>query len=976
MFFGSKGYGRRYGGFVVMAILLFLWNPVGPSECQVPADLFGQLKWRPIGPAVFGGRVTDVAGVAGNPDVIFVAHASAGLFKSTNGGITFVSIFDAANTQSIGGFALAPGNPDVIYVGTGEGKVRNSVSFGDGIYRTVDGGITWEHLGLGETERFSRVLVHPRDPKTVFAAAMGHLWGPNRERGVFRSQDGGAGWEKVLYVNQTTGASDICFDGENHDIIYAGMYDHLRKPWHFRSGGPGSGLYRSSDGGSSWVKLTDPALRNGLPGAGLIGRIGVAAAVSDPRVVYALIECEEEGVLWRSGDRGISWEMVNNSSVINPRPFYFTRIFVDPADENRIYALGFDLYASSDGGRTFEDIGPYWKLFGDHHALWIDPHDPSRILNGSDGGFHISNDRAETWDFVNILPFAQAYHVAVDMAEPYHVIGGFQDHEIWRGPNEKRNRIGVRNSDWIRMRDHGDGLSVVVDPRDPNIIYYNCENGDLFRVDLRTGEERYIQPYPVVSPKQGASAHPYRFNWNAPIHLSPNDPDVIYFGGNVLFKTTDGGYSWSIISPDLTTDDSSKMGLSGGPITVDNTGAEIYCTILSVAESPLDNDVIWVGTDDGNLQLTRDGGLTWSNLAANVQGLPDRAWISSIDISPHHPGTVYITVDQHRLDDFTPYAFVTRDFGKSWESITGGLRGYVHVLREDPKAAGLLYAGTELGVFVSFDRGKQWSGLLLGLPPLPVYDLKVHPRDNDLIIATHARGFYILDDITPLQELTGVVGEKAFLFKPMTATRFTPMSDVSSLGGRVYVAKNQPYGALISFCLGDMPGEEHEVRLDIFDAHGTCVRKLKSRAYKGINRVAWDLREDPRMWFKDDDESLRSDPPSYAPRVMPGSYRVVLSALEEKHEQSFSVRIDPRLSVDREGLEEYHQALKKLVRMRFLAGEALDSAPSNTLADLTVKISALLEQIHHCTGRPTAAQKEWIETLERDLDALLNKRLP
>jgi len=958
---------------MLLIILLFSWSYAGYSESTIPAELFHGLKWRAIGPTVFGGRVTDVAGVPGNPHIIYVAHASAGLFKSTNGGTTFKSIFDEANILSVGGFALAASNPEVIYVGTGEGKVRNSASYGEGLYKSEDGGMTWQHMGLVETERFSRIIVHPLDSDIVFAAAMGHEWGPNPERGVFRSRDGGINWEKVLYVDETTGASDICFDHENPDIVYAGMYDYLRKPWYFRSGGPGSGLYRSSDGGNTWVKLTDPALKNGLPGAGLIGRIGITAGMSDTKVVYALIECEEKGVLWRSNDRGISWQMVYDNPVINPRPFYFTRILVDPVDENRIYALSYDLYVSLDGGKTFEDIGPYWKLFGDHHALWIDPTDPSRILNGSDGGFHISNDRAETWDFVNILPFAQAYHVAVDMADPYHIIGGFQDHEIWRGPNEKWNRYGVRDADWLRLRKHGDGLSVVVDPRDPNIIYYNCENGDLFRVDVRTGEERYIQPYPVISPKEGASAHPYRFNWNAPILMSPNNPDVIYFGGNVLFKTTDEGHSWSIISPDLTSNDSSKMGLSGGPITPDNSGAEIYCTILSVSESPLDQNIIWVGTDDGNVQMTCDGGVTWTNVAPAIQGLPETAWISSIETSPHDPGTVYITVDQHRLDDFSPYMFVTRDFGKSWESISEGLRGYVHVIREDTKTPGLLYTGTELGIFVSFDRGKHWLDFRLGLPWLPVPDIKIHPRDNDLIIATHARGFYIIDDITPLQELAGAREKKAALFKPMQATRFTPMSDVSSLGGQVYTAKNQPYGAIISYYLGESPGEDNVVHLDILNSKGICVRRLKSRAQPGINRVVWNLREDPRMWFKGGDEESRSNPPSYSPKVMPGVYKIRLSFLGETLEQTFTVRLDPRLTIGREELEEFYRTLTKLVKMRYLADEALNLSSSPALIDLNTKISALLEQIRYFTGSPTEAQKEWIEALEQKLNSILDK---
>lgn len=463
-------------------------------EQKVAPELLGGLVWRSIGPAVFGGRITDVAGVPGDPNILYVAHAAGGLFKSTNGGITFESIFNDGTTLSIGAIALAPNNPEVIYVGTGEGTARNSVSFGDGIYKSVDGGRTWKNLGLRDTERFSRIVVNPLNPEIVYAAAMGHEWAPNKERGVYRSNDGGITWKNILFTNETSGACDICFDSKNPNIIYAGMYDYLRQPWHFRSGGPGSGLYRTSDGGDTWQKLTDPSLRNGLPGRGLVGRIGLAVSLSNPKVVYAMIESEEEGELWRSEDRGFTWKMVSDDRNINYRPFYFSVIRVDPADENRVYALCRSLFISTDGGKNFAETGSYWKLFGDHHALWIDPANPLRVLNGSDGGFHISNDRGMTWDFVNILPLAQPYHVGVDMAEPYNVLGGFQDHEVWRGPNEKWNVSGVKGGDWTRFRGHGDGMWILADPRDPNIIYYDCENGDFTRFDLRTGRSATANP--------------------------------------------------------------------------------------------------------------------------------------------------------------------------------------------------------------------------------------------------------------------------------------------------------------------------------------------------------------------------------------------------------------------------------------------------------------------------------------------------
>src|SRR5262245_6188035 len=811
-----------------------------PSTPTVAAESLRTLTWRSIGPAMFAGRVVDVAGIPGRPEILYVGAASSGLYKSTNGGTTFESVFDAGGTLSIGAIAVQPDNPDVVYVGTGEGFVRNSISFGDGIYKTADGGRTWKTLGLRDSERFSRIVIHPTNPQIVLAAAMGHAFGRNTERGVFRSTDGGATWTRTLYVDDTTGASDVAIDPQDPNIVYAGMYDYQRQPWHFRSGGPGSGLYRSGDGGVTWKTLTDPALKNGLPGGKMLGRIGVAISRSNPSIVYSLIE-SQDGVLWRSDDRGVTWSLVSGDRRINNRPFYYTQVPVDPKDPELVNTMSGTFNVSTDGGRTFASI-PGASMFGDHHALWIDPLNPNRLLSGTDGGFFISNDRAQRWDFVNNMPMAQAYHVGVDMAEPYHVMGGFQDHEIWSGPNEKWNQVGVREGDWTRLRYMADGMHALADPRDPNIVYYNGHFGDITRLDLRNREERYIQPYQPGPANGAADLEEYRFNWNSPVHMSSSNPDVVYYGGNVLFRTKDGGTTWDIISPDLTTNDKAKQRSSGGPISVDNTRAEFHCTIISIAESPRDAKVIWAGTDDGNLQITKDAGKTWTNVAPGITGAPKFSWFSSISASKADAGTAYVTVDQHRLDDFAPYVFVTRDYGRTWRRISDGLKGYAHKVLEDPREPRLLYVGTELGVFASFDAGASWTDLRLGLPHLAVVDMVVHPRDNDLVVATHARGFYILDDMTSLQAMAapGADRTKATLFPPMRATRYTPASDTSTLGNRVWTARNKPYGAIISY---DLPSPASRVQVTIADADGRTVNAFNAPGSAGLNRTVWNLSE-------------------------------------------------------------------------------------------------------------------------------------
>lgn len=970
---------------------------------RVDESVLAGLQWRAIGPAAFGGRVSDVAGVPGNANTLYVAFASAGLYKSTNGGVSFESIFDQGNTLSIGTVGIAADNPDVVYVGTGEGKPRNSASFGDGIYRSLDGGRTWTHLGLARTERFSRLIIHPQNSDIVYAAAMGHEWGANEERGVYKSTDAGRSWRRVLFVNPTTGASDLAIDPQNPNILYAGMYDYLRQAWHFRSGGQGSGLYRSADGGESWARLTDPALDNGLP-QGLLGRIAVAVSRSRPQVVYTLIEAEAGGVLWRSDDRGERWRLINSNRAINARPFYFSGLRVDPIDENRLFSFSRSLYVSNDGGRSFSSID-YWRMFGDFHALWIDPVNPSRILAGSDGGFFISNDRGERWDFLNKIPAAQVYRFAVDTSEPYNIVGGFQDHEVWRGPNELWNVVGVRNGDWRRLRAHGDGASVVVDPRDPNIIYYSTEHGDITRVDLRTAEERYIQPYPVAATGVAASQELYRFNWIAPIVMSRTNPDVIYLGGNVLFRTANGGSTWRVISPDLTTNDPEKQKLSGG-ITPDNTRAEAHCTISAVAESPRDPNVIWVGTDDGNVQITRDAGTSWTNVVGSITGAPRQPYVSFIQASSVDSSTAYLAIDQHRMDDFASYAFVTTDYGKTWRDISKGLRGYVHVVLEDPKQPALLYAGTELGVFASFDRGATWTDLRLGLPPLSVMDIKVHPRDDDLVIGTHARGFFVLDDVTPLRELAAARQQTIALFTPKPATRYTPASDTSSLGGGVFVAPNKAYGAQLSYFLARPPENAGSVEITILDPQGKAIRTLAAGRRAGVNRTVWDLR------------AAGCAPPQGAgagvrgARVLPGRYVARLTALGQTVERAVVVRADPRIAVPEEELMAHAEAVGRLVPMECAVARALEQiagveqqlgglekhVPERTLGEhaaalrreleairdrfesdprgpeplnLSRKISKLREEIEGYTGRPTPAQAEWIAKFGQQLDQML-----
>jgi photosystem II stability/assembly factor-like uncharacterized protein len=804
-----------------------------------------RLRWRSVGPANNAGRVSVVVGVPGDRDVYYVAGANGGIIKTTNGGVTFKPIFDKQDIGSIGAIAIAPSDPNIIYVGTGEENPRNNASIGDGMYKSIDAGEHWTHIGLEKSDKIARIVIDAKNPDLVFACGLGREWGPNEERGVFKTTDGGKTWKKVLYVDSQTACSDIAADPGNSNILYAGMYTYRRWAWHLESGGGNTAVYRSVDGGNTWERLSGKDRDRGLP-KGEMDRIGIAVSASDPDVVYVVSETKTEGELWRSDDGGDHWRVVNRDPNINFRPFYYSDIRVDPKNANRVFSLSGSLYMSEDGGANFRTIGR--DVHGDHQALWIDPTNPKYILSGSDGGWQVSYDGGKNFEVMNTFPFTQFYHINFDMQRPYMTCGGLQDNGNWCGPSQTASGQGDRKNDWFTVSG-GDGFFTVPVMDKPWLVYSDAQGGMLNLTDTRTGAQKTIYPYPnrVGSVGDAMLTHKYRFNWNSPIALSPLNPKVVYFGGNVLFKSTDYGFSWQVISPDVTTNDPKKLGDSGGPIVVDNTAAEFHCTIITIAPSPLDSNVIWVGTDDGNVQVTRDGGKTWSNVFTNVPGLKPNAWIPTVDASHSDAGTAYVAADHHQDDDYAPYAYMTTDYGKTWKRITGDIptsAAWVHVVREDPRNRNLLYMGTEMGVWASWDLGTHWVSLRGDLPVTPVRDIQVHPRDNDLLLATHGRGLYIMDDVSALQNLSAAQATDATLFDIRPAIRWNQWNRDGNLGQKKWTGENPPQGALITYYLKSQP--PGEVNITISDKDGRPVRRMRRVADDaGINRVVWDLRHDP-----------------------------------------------------------------------------------------------------------------------------------
>jgi photosystem II stability/assembly factor-like uncharacterized protein len=778
--------------------------PLRPEKAPFDPDLLAGLRVRSIGPAGMSGRVTAIEGVESDPQTLYVGAASGGVWKSVNGGITWEPIFDDQLVASIGAIAVFQKSPEIVWVGTGEANVRNSASVGNGVYRSLDGGKTWSHLGLDATERIARIVLHPSDPDVAWVAALGREWGENPERGVFKTEDGGRSWKKVLYADEKTGAADLVIDPANPQRLLAAMWQYRRWPWRLESGGPGSGLYITYDGGRTWKRRTED---DGLP-KGELGRIKLAVSRSNPDIVYASVEAKKSALL-RSSDGGRTWATVNQSPNIAPRPFYFAALAVDPQWPNRVYSLGFNVKVSDDSGKTFANLPGDGKIHGDYHAMWIDPGNPRHFLVGNDGGIAISYDRGRTEAFVADLPLAQYYHVAVDMETPYNVYGGLQDNGSWRGPSATWEQGGIPNSAWATVGG-GDGFGTLPDPQDPSTGYSMAQNGYLARWDLKTGEIKDARP----APPEGTRL---RFNWNAGIALDPFDPGTVYYGSQFLHKSTDRGRTWTTVSPDLTTNNPAwqKDAESGG-LTLDASGAEAYTTILAVAPSPVSRGVIWVGTDDGRVQVTRDGGKGWTSVEANVAGVPARTWVPEIRASRFDAGSAFVVFDDHRRSNWTPYVYRTDDFGKTWKSlVTRELRGYALAFEQDPVDKDLLFLGTEFGLWISVDGGGRWLRYKYGLPTVPVMGLAVHPRERDLVIATHGRALYVLDDIRPLSGLRApALSEPLHLFPIARAQQHWQKSGAGgfALGASEFHGENRPYGALITFSVSgpDLPLADEE----------------------------------------------------------------------------------------------------------------------------------------------------------------------
>jgi len=865
-----------------------------PSATAVDPALFKAMRWRGIGP-YRGGRALAVAGISGEPGVFYFGAAAGGVWKTIDSGATWKPLFDEQPIASIGAIAVAPSNHDVIYVGSGEGALRGNITYGDGIYKSTDGGKNWANIGLRDTRQIGALIVDPKDPDIVLVAALGHAFGASEERGVFRSSDGGKSWKKVLYKDENTGAIDVTFDPRDSRIVYAALWQVRRQPWNFSSGGPGSGLYRSSDGGLTWTQLKG----NGLP-EGILGRIDVSVSGADPKRLYAMIEAEQGG-LYRSDDAGAHWSRISDDGRIRQRAWYFSKVYADPKNLDSVYVLNTGMLHSNDGGKTWALVP---ATHGDHHALWIDPADPKRLINANDGGASVSLDGGETWSTQDNQPTAQFYHVAVDNRFPYWVYGAQQDNtNLAVASADDEGVIGPRS--WYAAGGGECGF-VLPDPRDALIIYSNSENA-IGRYDKGREQIQDISAWPVDNSGHPASELAHRFNWTAPLALSPHDPDTLYTASEVVWKTTDHGNSWQIISPDLTRNDKSKQTASGGPLTKDITSVEYYDTIFALAESPKTKGLLWAGSDDGLVHVSNDGGTHWNNVTP--KDLPAWSTVSMIEPSPHNTDVAYLAIDRHKLDDIKPYAWKTADRGKTWTSITAGLPNgaVVHAVREDPARSGLLYAGTERGVFVSFDDGAHWQSLQLNLPPSPIHDLLI--KGDDLVVATHGRSFWILDDVTPLRQIDATIAKQdAVLFKPQTALRLIYPDEVNT---RRPVGANPPAGALIDYALKTKPKDE--ITLDIVDAQGKLMRHLSSTqttkeiqppewpdqivpndkipAEAGMNRLVWDLRmADPEQI----PGAFYAGLPPRGPRVAPGQYTVKLTVAGKTYEQPLTMQADPR----------------------------------------------------------------------------------
>ncbi|HYT65721.1 MAG TPA: hypothetical protein VEL51_04845 [Vicinamibacterales bacterium] len=865
-------------------------KPESPKE-------FKALKYRNIGPAA-GGRVARATGVPGNPAIYYAATASGGVWKSVDGATTWRSVFDDQPISSIGSIAVAPSDPNVVYVGSGEANIRGNVAAGNGIYKSIDAGKTWTHVWKQEGQ-IGTMVVHPKNADIAFAAVLGHAFGPNPERGVYRTRDGGKTWQQVLKKDSDTGASDVAIDASNPNTLFAGFWQARRFPWDLQSGGPGSGLYVSRDGGDSWKQITE----HGLP-EGIWGKVGVAVAPSDSRRVYALIESEKGG-LFRSDDGGENWELVSANRALRQRAWYYSTLTVHPTNPNEVWFPQVPMLRTIDGGKTIE----YMKgiAHGDHHDLWIDPADPKRMIVANDGGVNVTRNGGANW-YAPPLPISQFYHVSVDNRRPYHVAGAMQDLGTAQGPSDSLTG-GIHLTDWHDVGG-GEAGHVYSDPSDPNIVYAGEYLGIVTRYDHRTRESRNISAWPENPSGMGGVDMKYRFQWTAPITGSPFDPKVVYHGAQVIFRTRNGGQSWDVISPDLTRNDKSKQQWAGGPITGDNTGVETYGTVFAIAESPKQKGLIWAGSDDGLVHVTMDDGKSWKNITSAMPGFPEWGTVSLIEPSPFDANTAYVIVDAHRLDNMHPFLYKTADLGRTWKRLDSSLAPdiYLHAVREDPAKRGQLYLGTERGVMFSTDDGQTWRPLQLNLPTVAVHDLQV--KEDDLVVATHGRSLWILDDLQPIREYNDrVTSESVHLFAPADAIRWRYGSgNWGTRGG----FSNPPHGASVYYSLKEE--EKGELKIEILDAGNHVVRTLSSTAPEpmgsddnedpedfkkealpraaGVQRAVWDLTYEGARKIKNG--RIDTGDPRHGPRVAPGAYTVKLTAAGKTLTAPLLVLPDPR----------------------------------------------------------------------------------
>src|SRR5687768_8997540 len=847
--------------------------PAAPAA-QAPADPFPGLRFRNIGPATMAGRIDDLAVLESNPAVFYVGSATGGLWKTVNNGTTWTVHFDDLDdVVSIGDIAINPNDANTVWVGSGENNNRQSGSWGNGLYKSTDGGETWKHMGLGTSRHIARIIVDPVDHDIVYVAALGSLWGRGGERGIYKTTDGGLTWNRIHHVDDDTGATELVMDPSNNKVLYAATYQRRRATWGFNGGGLGSAMWKSSDAGRTWTKLT-----NGVP-SGPLGRIGMDVYRANPNILYARLEHEKESGTYRSDDAGLTWRKM---STVNPRPMYFSQIRIDPTNDLRVYVLGVQLHISDDGGKTFVENG---TMHSDHHAMWINPKNSNHIIDGNDGGVGISYDKGATWEGIYNMDLGQFYHITYDMETPYNVCGGLQDNYTWCGPSAVRSRTGIANDQWFQIHG-GDGFEAQIDPKNSRIIYAESQDGNISRIDKVSNERKSIRPLPA------RGEPPLRWNWNTPILMSPHDPATIYVGANKVFKSTDRGHSWTAISPDLTeaTDREglTLMGRVAKEFTIaKNDGVQSYGNIVQLVESPKTAGVLYAGTDDGRVHMTRDG-KTWTDITSRFKGVPANAYVSRLTASAHDVNVVYATFDNHRADDYGTFIYASVDGGNNFRSIGEGIpKGHtITAMAEDPTNSSVLYSGSEFGLFVSPDRGGRWTRIKSNLPTVPIHEIVIHPRDNDMIVATHGRSIWILDDIKPLQQYAEAQKTDAFLFDMRGGMQFNQANDRGFVTDKPFFGKNPTYGAPISYYLSK---PQTNVALRIRDAQANQVREitgndLRDARGSGINRIYWDLRHQPL-------------PPTTAqqaggggggggggfggggnngPNVLPGDYRVTL----------------------------------------------------------------------------------------------------